>query len=64
MGIPNIKVGVTLSTKICNACNGKGTITVPGAKHVVKPEKDPWDEFEGRNYHERVCTKCNGTGEI
>jgi hypothetical protein len=52
------------NTAICKACKGAGYIKVPGSKHVVKPEKDPWDEFDGRNYHHRLCTKCYGEGFI
>lgn len=52
------------NTCICTACKGAGFIKVPGRKQVVKPEKDPWDEYEGRNHHIRVCVKCNGQGFI
>lgn len=48
----------------CPICKGAGYIKVPGKKQVVKPEKDPWDEFDGRNYHFRVCKKCDGKGYI
>lgn len=48
----------------CPACKGAGYVKIPGRKRVVKPEKDPWDEYEGRNYHIRVCVKCRGYGFI
>jgi DnaJ-class molecular chaperone len=50
--------------KICPACKGSGIIIIPGKRHVVKPEKDPWDEFDGRNYHQKVCRRCKGRGVI
>jgi len=49
---------------ICKSCQGRGY-------HVVLnrgkyKDLDKWDckEFEGQKYHIKICTKCNGTGEI
>lgn len=49
---------------ICPKCQGNGYIEKPTRKRVVKPEKDPWDTYEGHKVKQVLCTKCQGRGVI